>query len=385
MSLPSSNLSIMVVDDQPRMRWTIKEMIRRMGCQNFVEADDGDVAIELLKNHTVDLVLCDWRMPRANGVEVLRHVREDDDLRSLPFVMVTAEMGEEVVAECGELEVDGYLLKPFTLAQLEDKIKDVLARRANLSALETRLELALTYVRSNQLDKALAEYQEALKLNAKSPRTLLAIGQVFERQGNDQRARDCYRQAVGLAPKFIKAHEALAKLYQKLGQAQEAIEHLQEAAKISPKNVERHFQLANALASAGRKKEAMDSLKAVLRVSQGQYADVSRRVGEATLAMGLASEAEAAFKKALEASPDDIHLYNRLGIAFRRQGKFAEAIENYQKALSKAPKNEGLMYNLSRAYLDSGDTAQARQVLLKALEINPGFEEARELLASLSA
>ncbi len=378
-------MNILIVDDQQRMRWTIKEMLRRMGYQNFVEADDGDTAQDKLKTEAVDLVLCDWRMPRANGTEVLRFIRDDDGLRGLPCIMITAEMSEEVVAEVGELEVDAYLLKPFTMTQLEEKMREVLERRKNLNEIDTHLELGLTYAKSNQFDKALAEYQEALKINAKSPRTLLAIGQVFERQGNDARAKDCYHQAIAIAPKYLKAHEALAKLYQKTGQPEESIKHLTQAAAISPKNVERHFQLGQALIAQGRTSEAQRVFKTVMKVSKGQYSDVSRRVGEAMMAAGLALQAEEAFKQALEANPGDVHLYNRLGIAYRRQGKFQEAVANYLQALSMAPKNEGLLYNLSRAYLEMGNVEKAQQVLAKALDMNPEFQEARELMATLVA
>lgn len=377
------NMSILIVDDQQRMRWTIKEMLRRMGFQHFTEADDGDVAQEKLKTNVTDLVLCDWRMPRANGTDVLRTLREDDDLRHIPFIMITAEVSVEIVAEAGELEVDAYLLKPFTMTQLEEKIKEVFERRKNLNDIDTHLELGLTYVKANQLEKALGEYQEALKINAKSPRTLLAIGQVFERQGNDARAKDCYHQAIGLSPKFLKAHDALAKLYQKTNQPDEAIKHMQQAATISPKNVERHFQLGQALMSRGRTGEAQKIFKNVIKVAKGQYSDVSRRVGEAMLAAGLALQAEEAFKTALEANPQDIHLFNRLGIAFRKQGKFQEAVANYLQALSLDARNEALLYNLSRAYLEMGNAEKAQQVLAKALEINPDFQEARELMSTL--
>lgn len=385
MNQPDKNLNILIVDDQQRMRWTIKEMLRRVGYQNFQEADDGDVALDRLRYQPVDLVLSDWRMPRMTGVEVLKFIREDDQLRSLPFVMITAEVNTEIVAEAGEYEVDAYLLKPFTLATLEEKINEALERRRSLTPIDTHLELGLTYLRAGQLEKALAEYQEALKINSNSPRTLLALGAVFERQSNDLRALECYEKAIKLQPKYLKGHEALAKLHQRLNHLDEAAKHLKEATSISPKNVERHFQLAQALMSSGQNEEASRVLKTVMKVAKGQYADVARRVGEAMMSIGMAGEAETAFRQALDANPQDIHLFNRLGIAFRKQGKFKEAVDNYHRALSIAPDNEVLYYNLARAHLDASDRDAALRTLSKALTIKPDFEEARELASTLMA
>ncbi|MFH1057631.1 MAG: tetratricopeptide repeat protein [Pseudomonadota bacterium] len=385
MSQPDKNLNVLIVDDQQRMRWTIKEMLRRVGYLNFLEADDGDVALDRLRYQPVDLVLSDWRMPRMTGVEVLKFIREDDQLRSLPFVMITAEVNTEIVAEAGEYEVDAYLLKPFTLATLEEKINEALERRRSLTPIDTHLELGLTYLRAGQFEKALGEYQEALKINSNSPRTLLALGAVFERQGNDVRALECYEKAIKLQPKYLKGHEALAKLHQRLNRLDQAARHLKEATSISPKNVERHFQLAQALMSSGQNQEASQVLKTVMKVAKGQYADVARRVGEAMMTIGLAGEAEAAFRQALEANPQDIHLFNRLGIAFRKQGKFKEAVENYHRALSIAPENEVLYYNLARAHLDASDRDAALRSLSKALTLKPDFEEARELASTLMA
>ncbi len=385
MPLPDKNLNVLIVDDQQRMRWTIKEMLRRVGYQNFLEADDGDVAIDKLRYQDVDIVLSDWRMPRMTGVEVLKFIREDDQLRALPFIMITAEMNEDIVAEAGEYEVDAYLLKPFTLTTLEEKINEALERRRALSPIDTHLELGQTYMRSGQLDKALVEYQEALKINNKSPRTLLALGQVFESQGNDVRALECYEGAIKIQPKYLRGHEALARLYQRLNRKEEAAVHLKQATSISPKNVERHFQLAQTLMANGQTEEAAKVLKTVMKVAKGQYSDVARRVGEAMLTLGMNDEAEDAFRQALEANPQDIHLFNRLGIAFRKQGKYREAVDNYKRALSVAPDNEVLYYNLSRAYIDAGDRKAALTALNKALKLKPGFEEARELLVTLTA
>jgi tetratricopeptide (TPR) repeat protein len=106
-------------------------------------------------------------------------------------------------------------------------------------------------------------------------------------------------------------------------------------------------------------------------------------IGEAYLTHGLAQEAEKAFKVSIQNNPENIYVYNRLGIAFRRQKKFVDAIALYMKALSIDPEEENLYYNLARAYLGNGDKDRAALALKKAVKLNPDFKEASDLLVRI--
>ncbi|MBW2618555.1 MAG: response regulator, partial [Deltaproteobacteria bacterium] len=146
----AENLRILLVDDKPNMRRTIKNMLRQAGYSKFVEADDGDTALDRMKSHDIDLVLCDWNMPRMTGIEVLHVVRQDPELKDLPFLMVTAEIEARTVAEAGEDEVDAYIIKPFTPALLQKQIQEVLEKKRAPSPIETHLNLGQVYLKSRQ-------------------------------------------------------------------------------------------------------------------------------------------------------------------------------------------------------------------------------------------
>ncbi|MFH1033102.1 MAG: tetratricopeptide repeat protein [Pseudomonadota bacterium] len=383
MAVIDPNLTVLVVDDIRQMRRMLREMLRLMGFVHILEADDGDTALQKLHGNQVDLIVSDWAMPRLSGLRLLKSVREDDKLARVPFLMVSEEMKEAEVAAAGEERVDAYILKPFTAQMLHDKVAEVLEKRAAPGAIDTQLGLGLVYLQNRQFDQALTCFRVALSQNPKSPRTLLALGQWHQAQGEHHKAKDLYRSAVKLSPKFVKAHEALANLCRLLEENDEALVHLQTAVKISPKNIDRQLELGQMLAESGRSEEAQQIFRAAMHAARDQYAEVAQKVGEACMRAGLSADAEEAFLQALAAKPKDIHLYNRLGIAFRQQGKIKEAVANYHRALKLDPENENLYYNLSRAYYQGQDYNLAQQALAKALALRPDFPEAREMLLAV--
>lgn len=119
------NIKILVVDDFKTMRKIIKNILTQLGFKNIIEADDGTTALELLKKQKVDLIISDWNMPKMNGLELLKSVRSDDNLKDIRFIMVTAEAQKESVIEAIKHGVNQYVVKPFTPEILKEKLEKV--------------------------------------------------------------------------------------------------------------------------------------------------------------------------------------------------------------------------------------------------------------------
>ena len=378
-----AGMTVLVVDDMFNVRTLLKNMLRQLGFTTFREAQDGYQALEVLSKEVVDLVLCDWNMPKMKGIDVLKCLRKHPDLKHLPFIMVTGEMNQEIVAEAAETEVDDYLLKPFTLEQLSNKIKSLLASRLEVSQIDNILERGRSFIITSQFDKARIEFRAALALNPKSPRTLYEIGKLYEQQGNDVQARKYYHRAVEMSPTFLKAVEALAVLYHQLGDQENHMKFLREAVAISPRNLERRLMYAESLVESGDKEQAKKIFGRILEEASSQFAEIAQRVAQSLMAIGAYHEAEKALAKALDADPSNIHLYNDLGMAYRQQKKYREAMDNYTRALKLAPNDENLLYNLARACSEAGDDQKAVVYIQRALRLNPDFAEAKELLLKL--
>jgi len=124
------NMKILIVDDFSTMRRIIKNLLRDLGFTNTHEADDGLTALPMLQSGDFDFLVSDWNMPGMTGIDLLKAVRADPKLASLPVLMVTAETKREQIIMAAEAGVNGYVIKPFTAGTLEEKINKIFERVA---------------------------------------------------------------------------------------------------------------------------------------------------------------------------------------------------------------------------------------------------------------
>ncbi|MBL4583547.1 MAG: chemotaxis response regulator CheY [Pseudomonadales bacterium] len=122
------NMNILIVDDFSTMRRIIKNLLRDLGFTNTEEADDGSTALPILQKGGIDFLITDWNMPKMTGIDLLRAVRADAALETLPILMVTAEAKREQIVEAAQAGVNGYVVKPFTAAVLQEKIERIFER-----------------------------------------------------------------------------------------------------------------------------------------------------------------------------------------------------------------------------------------------------------------
>lgn len=123
-----TEMKILIVDDFSTMRRIIKNLLRDLGFNNTQEADDGMTALPMLKSGNFDFLVTDWNMPGMTGIDLLKAVRADDSLKTLPVLMVTAEAKREQIVEAAQAGVNGYVVKPFTAAVLKEKIDKIFER-----------------------------------------------------------------------------------------------------------------------------------------------------------------------------------------------------------------------------------------------------------------
>jgi two-component system chemotaxis response regulator CheY len=116
-------MKVLVVDDFATMRRIVKNILKQIGFTNIIEAEDGKSALKMLQSDKFDLIMCDWNMPEMPGIELLGKVRADEQLKGIPFVMVTAEAQKENIIEAVKAGVNSYIVKPFTAEIVEQKLK----------------------------------------------------------------------------------------------------------------------------------------------------------------------------------------------------------------------------------------------------------------------
>ncbi|MEI7843749.1 MAG: chemotaxis response regulator CheY [Gallionellaceae bacterium] len=122
------NMKILVVDDFSTMRRIVRNLLKELGFANVHEAEDGVDGLNKLRNDgNFEFVVSDWNMPNMTGIEMLRQIRADEKLKHLPLLMVTAEAKRENIIEAAQAGASGYVVKPFTAATLDEKLKKIFA------------------------------------------------------------------------------------------------------------------------------------------------------------------------------------------------------------------------------------------------------------------
>lgn len=123
--MADKNMSFLVVDDFPTMRRIVRSLLKELGFTNVEEAEDGQDALNKLRAGNFEFVVSDWNMPNLDGLEMLKEIRQDDTLKELPVLMVTAEAKKENIIAAAQAGANGYVVKPFTAATLEEKLNKI--------------------------------------------------------------------------------------------------------------------------------------------------------------------------------------------------------------------------------------------------------------------
>lgn len=120
------SMQVLVVDDYKSMTRIVRNMLAQLGFTHVDEAPSGEAAMNLIRDRDYGLILSDWNMEPMSGLELLKQVRADGRTGRIPFVMVTAEAKVENVLAARQAGVSNYVIKPFTLAVLRQKLSSVL-------------------------------------------------------------------------------------------------------------------------------------------------------------------------------------------------------------------------------------------------------------------
>lgn len=121
----ASAISVLVVDDQASMRALIRTSLLDIGFRDVRDVGDGEAALRQLVSQPAHLIISDFNMPNLDGLGLLRAVRAHPPLAKTAFIMLTGRADRELVQRAVQFGVNNYLVKPFTVAQLREKVEAV--------------------------------------------------------------------------------------------------------------------------------------------------------------------------------------------------------------------------------------------------------------------
>jgi two-component system chemotaxis response regulator CheY len=125
-------MKVMLVDDSRTIRNIQKNVLAQLGHTDILEAGDGVEALSLIAQDPPDLILIDWNMPNMDGITLVRKIRETDKLT--PLIMCTTEAQKDRVIEAIKAGVNNYVVKPFNVESLAEKIEQTMAKAASAAA-----------------------------------------------------------------------------------------------------------------------------------------------------------------------------------------------------------------------------------------------------------
>ncbi len=122
----SEKKTILIVEDSISMRHTIKSSLRAQGFEKLIEANDGQIALTTMQKGKVDIVISDWSMPNMSGLELFNALKADENLKSIPFIILTGNDQKEHVTEALRSGIKHYMVKPFNPKKLFEKVVELL-------------------------------------------------------------------------------------------------------------------------------------------------------------------------------------------------------------------------------------------------------------------
>ncbi|CAN7451387.1 response regulator [Phenylobacterium sp. LjRoot225] len=121
----ASSLKVLVVDDQQTMRSLVRSGLQQLGFKDIRECADGEDGLRAMLTAKSHLIISDYNMPRLDGLGLLRAVRAHEPIRGTAFIMLTGRADKELVQRAVQFGVNNYLVKPFTVQTLKEKIEAV--------------------------------------------------------------------------------------------------------------------------------------------------------------------------------------------------------------------------------------------------------------------
>jgi tetratricopeptide (TPR) repeat protein len=371
------------------------------------------------------LVFLERRLRRGTCLKVVKTLKSfyGDKVR---LVVTSTELSRDEMVLTHEVGADSFITKPISANALVEKFAFALRPNNQLGVLFDR---AAALLAAGDLDQAGRVAAKAFEIKPGSLKAHLLLGDVALAKGEHGQAESHYRDAARAEKLYIEPLKRLVTLYEHSGEDDKRLACLTKLDEISPLNFERKALIGEAYLDRGDSDRARaffeEARKVVGKVASDMVSEslmeMARRIGERDQETALRFVTEAIAAKGESLGPKDLWMFNNRGILLRRQGNWREAAENYRKALAIAPQDAGVRYNLgvalaegkeydtalthfeealkldpelirqgptvayniATAYHRCRDLAAARQFLGLALELDPGYEPARRLLAHL--
>jgi two-component system, chemotaxis family, chemotaxis protein CheY len=376
-----ASVNILVVDDIAQMRETVRSMLRAYGYSSLFLAESANQALAVIGSQLIDMVITDWSMPNMPGIELVKKVKNDPKLFTIPMLMISDERTMDKVLYAIEEGVDSFLVKPFSEEELIKHVKLLFRKIKNVDAIEEQ-------VFEMRRLKLSGDYREALELGYRilntrnHPRVVLMLCECLYHVKEYDKAMNMMMDSEEES-RNSEHTNLLGKIYMKLGKYDQGILYLEQAVNKNGLNQDRKIDLARAYVSVGRIDEAEKVVNTVINSKPTDLNLVD--IAQLYLDMGEVDKAGSYLKQTVDPIPETVSVFNNYAIALRKVDRYEESAAIYKRCLEITPDSGILHYNLGFLLTRLGKLTEAKKILQKALKLNPEDSHAKSLLEKVNA
>ncbi|MDD5759630.1 MAG: response regulator [Desulfobulbaceae bacterium] len=380
-------LIFLVVEDNAMMMKIMLPMLEHLGYKNIVTATNGLEAWRILNGEDpIHIVLSDLIMPKMAGIELLHKIRTSERLWDLPFVMVTGEENQNQLMSSIEVEVDAYILKPYTQDKLGTEITRILNQNYKPSPFHLSLKGGRTLLtKGGDKNAAIEAFKEAsrLKPNEADPYYFWAV--TLDRGGNPDEAKTLLEKCISLNEAYPKAYDLLGQIYHREEDYTAERQILNRISELSPHNLERNLALALACVRVGDQDGARKHLKFASRHADSADLATFERIFRIFLEdKDMLAEAEVTYRKYIDKSMSNPRLLNKFALLFKGVKDFERTIFFLEKIVTiwRTVKNHGIPMEDMAIYYFNLSVAKVEQAktFAEPEKKKAGYQEAEKLV-----
>lgn len=373
---------ILIIDPTEAGRMLIKGFFDKIGNSNYKTASSVAEAKRIMLTTKVRLFVAEWLMDNQNGIQFCRELRNIEQYQSSPFMLVSSGNLSSDVILASEVNIDRYLLKPFSFDTFNSQIAALCKTALNPTEYETLVKNGNLAILQKNLSKAQENFDKAASLEPKSATPILGKAKIELYRKNVDSAQLLVENALKLNRKFVEAHRLLLKIYQVKENMDGVYKEAEYLNQMSPENPLYLLILAEKAINESNFAKAESYYKNVVLTSP-KVAQAHKGLGDIAFAKDEFDKAEKHYKKAIDLEPNDISALNQLGLTFVKKNLVREGLQMYMTGLKIDPTNPKILFNMGKAYEEIEMQKEAYDCYLNALTEAPGFKKAQRAVARL--
>ncbi|MCG8564809.1 MAG: response regulator [Desulfobacterales bacterium] len=377
-------MSILVVDDIKSMRMTIRKMLRnlRIG-KDLRVADNGRKALDELRTNPTDLVIVDWNMPVMNGTQMLEELRNDKNLRDIPVIMVTAENERDIVSEVAEIEIGAYLLKPLTLAALEDKVHAVVNAANYPDEASQHLLKARDMEESKDFNGAIEEVRKALVYKPSASRILRKMGLLHFNVDKKNIGEKCLQKAVSVNRQDTISRFHLAEYYIKQQELEKAGNLYLEILTLSDRYSDIAVELGEKLIQKGTRSLALRLFSEVAARLTKRKSSLKDRILKICMDREEYDYSKQLLDDMIRDNPSNHEIVFKAGETLLKMGEEEKALEYFEAVDKMTNGDVASKIEMAKICFHIGQLYKADDYLNEILKIDPDNKEVMALRREL--